>query len=152
MHYLRDFDPFEAGYGQWTLHVRASRAWRWGAANGPGPACVTIAPLVGSISGRVWTGPADAAVPMEAVWVLVGDREARLPADLDPAGTAVASVTVRPGREATAGPRRGGTEPGRSSDFRPGSTRSRSTARPRQGIVFKSLQGTDAGQPIRNTP
>ncbi len=127
-HLLRAFDPFDAGYGQWTLHVRASRAWRWGATNGSaGPAWAPIAPLVGSISGRVWTGTAEAAVPMEGVWVLVGDceaatdsegrwslervpagnREARLdlarpPADLDPAGTAVATVAVRPGREATA--------------------------------------------------
>ena len=127
VHFLREFDPFEAGYGQWTLHVRASRAWRWGAANGPGPAWTPIAPLVGSIAGRVWTGRADTAVPMEGVWVLVGEREAvtdadgrwslervpagnrearldlaRLPADLDPAGTAVATVAIRPGREATA--------------------------------------------------
>ena len=126
-HFLREFDPFETGYGQWTLHVRASRAWRWGAAaDSPGPAWAPIAPLVGSISGRVWTGPAEAAVPMNGVWVLVGDREAvtdadgrwnlervptgtrearldlaRLPADLDPAGTAVTTVAVRPGREAT---------------------------------------------------
>ena len=127
-HFLREFDPFEAGYGQWTLHVRASRAWRWGAAaDSLGPAWAPVAPLVGSISGRVWTGTAEAAVPMEGVWVLVGDREAvtdaegrwnlervpsgtrearldlaRLAADLDPAGTAVAMVAVRPGREAIA--------------------------------------------------
>ena len=127
-HFLREFDPFEAGYGQWTLHVRASRAWRWGAANGSaGPAWDPIAPLVGSISGRVWSGPIGVAAPMAGVWVLVGDREAvtdadgrwnlervpagtrevrldlaRLPADLDPAGTAVATVAVRPGRDATA--------------------------------------------------
>ena len=127
-HFLRGFDPFDAGYGQWTLHVRVSRAWRWGAANGSaGPAWAPVAPLVGSISGRVWTGPAGDGVPMEGVSVLVGDREAvtdsdgcwslervpagtreaqldlaRLPADLDPAGTAVATVAVRPGREATA--------------------------------------------------
>ena len=75
-HFLRDFDPFDAGYGQRTLHVRASRAWRWGAANGSaGLAWTPIAPIVGSISGRVWTGTAEAAVPMEGVWVLVGDRE-----------------------------------------------------------------------------
>lgn len=35
-HILRDFDPFEEGYGQWTVHVGASRAWRWGTANGSG--------------------------------------------------------------------------------------------------------------------
>ncbi len=87
-HFLREFDPFDAGYGQWTLHVRPSRAWRWPvAADSPGPAWAPIAPLVGSISGRVWSGPAEAAAPMEGVWVLVGDCEARL----EPGGRRTAS-------------------------------------------------------------
>ncbi len=104
-------------------------------------------PLAGSIWVRVWTGTASAAVPMEGVWVLVGDREAvtdsdgrwslervpagthgahldraRLPADLDPAGTAIATVAVRPSREATADfpLRRLGTIAGRIAAGNPG--------------------------------
>ena len=70
--------------GGWKLSVRGGRFTRaqqltpGAAADSLGPAWAPVAPLVGSISGRVWTGTAEAAVPIEGVWVLVGDRGMRL--------------------------------------------------------------------------